>query len=149
MQYRLCLVGTLWHGSDSGKRQTGALTTTGRVQGEQYSGANNSKSTGDTRDFHKAPSRTGWQQGNEHVAQEFVRLQRRGEIGDEKLSRGQYAAAALTLEHKLRLQGSHHGRQLGGWVGMRQAAADGPALTYRRRAHVLQGVAQQGTVARH
>jgi hypothetical protein len=89
LQYRLRLVGTLWYGSDSGKRHTRSLTTTGRVQAEQYRNTNNSKSPGDTRNFHKAPSRVGWWQGNAHVTEQLVRLQRRSEIGDEKLRRGQ------------------------------------------------------------
>ena len=74
--------------------------------------------------------------GEPDLAEHLVRLQGGRQLGEEELRRRHGAAAVRPVGDHLGLERHRHARQLGGRVGVAQAAADGPAVADGGMAHV-------------
>ena len=116
-------------GAGAAEREPGAGGAAAVVQGDERGDAHQGEVAGPPRDLDEGAARPGRQPGHANLGQELVGRQRRGEDPREELLGRKRPPAATPDGGHLGLQRHHHGRQLGGRIGVSEAAPESASVT--------------------
>ena len=134
---------------DAAEGDARALAAAGRVERDQRGHAHEGEVARAARHLHEGAARAPRLVGDPHFDEQLAGPERRGEWPHEEPVRGHGAPGLLTGEGELRLECHHDGGELGGGIGVGEAAADGAAVANGQVTHEAARLGEDGRARPH